>query len=41
MEARGNETHGDEEAKQRHEEMGFHEGWGQVLEQLIAYAKAL
>jgi uncharacterized protein YndB with AHSA1/START domain len=48
MEARGNKTHykvvavhRDEEAKQRHEEMGFHEGWGQVLEQLIAYAKVL
>jgi uncharacterized protein YndB with AHSA1/START domain len=33
--------HGDEAARKRHEEMGFHAGWGQVLDQLVAYAKKM
>lgn len=31
--------HRDETTRQKHEEMGFHEGWGQVLDQLVAYIK--
>jgi uncharacterized protein YndB with AHSA1/START domain len=31
--------HKDEAARQRHEEMGFHTGWGTALDQLVAYAK--
>lgn len=31
--------HKDQAGRQQHEEMGFHEGWGQVLEQLVALAK--
>ncbi len=27
--------------RKRHEEMGFHEGWGTVLDQLVAYAKTM
>lgn len=27
--------------RQKHEEMGFHEGWGTALDQLVAYAKSL
>lgn len=30
--------HRDEATRKRHQEMGFHEGWGQVLDQLVAYA---
>jgi uncharacterized protein YndB with AHSA1/START domain len=33
--------HRDEEIRKRHEEMGFHEGWGQVLDQLIEYTKTM
>ncbi|MBI1358385.1 MAG: polyketide cyclase [Acidobacteria bacterium] len=33
--------HGDEAGRQRHEEMGFHDGWGAVTTQLEALAKAL
>ena len=33
--------HGDADIRKRHEEMGFHEGWGQALEQLVALAKTL
>jgi uncharacterized protein YndB with AHSA1/START domain len=33
--------HRDPEGRKKHEEMGFHEGWGTVLDQLVAYAKAL
>ena len=28
--------HRDEATRQRHEEMGFHQGWGQTLDQLVA-----
>lgn len=31
--------HRDEASRQKHEEMGFHEGWGQVLDQMVAYIK--
>ena len=33
--------HRDEAERKRHEEMGFHAGWGQVLDQLVAYAKTI
>jgi uncharacterized protein YndB with AHSA1/START domain len=33
--------HRDEAGRKKHEEMGIHEGWGQVLEQLVAYVKSL
>lgn len=33
--------HRDEEGCNRHAEMGFHDGWGAALDQLVAYAKAL
>ena len=28
--------HGDEEGRKEHEKMGFHEGWGKALDQLVA-----
>ena len=31
--------HGNEETRKKHEEMGFHEGWGTVLTQLVDYIK--
>jgi uncharacterized protein YndB with AHSA1/START domain len=33
--------HADEATRKKHEEMGFHEGWGQTLDQLVALAKTL
>ena len=33
--------HGNEAACQAHREMGFHEGWGKALDQLVAYMKGL
>lgn len=33
--------HKDEAAKKQHEEMGFHQGWGTALDQLVALAKGL
>lgn len=33
--------HHDEAARQSHEEMGFHSGWGTALDQLVALAKSL
>jgi len=33
------EVHRDPAGRQRHEEMGFHEGWGTVLDQLVEYAQ--
>ena len=33
--------HGDEEARRKHAEMGFHDGWGKALDQLVAVAKKL
>jgi uncharacterized protein YndB with AHSA1/START domain len=31
--------HGEEAARKRHEEMGFHTGWGTVLDQMVAVIK--
>lgn len=31
--------HGNESTRQRHEEMGFHEGWSQTLDQMVALVK--
>ena len=33
--------HRSEDTRQKHEAMGFHEGWGQVFDQLVEYAGAL
>lgn len=33
--------HSDEEGRKKHEEMGFHEGWGKALEQLVALVKTM
>ncbi len=33
--------HGDEATTKRHEEMGFHQGWGAALDQLVALVKTL
>jgi uncharacterized protein YndB with AHSA1/START domain len=33
--------HGDEAARVKHEQMGFHQGWSKALDQLVAMAKAL
>ena len=48
MEPRGSGTaytaiamHKDEEIRKQHEDMGFQEGWGQVLDQLVAYIKTM
>ncbi len=48
LEARGKSTkytaiaiHGDEATSKRHEEMGFHQGWGKALDQLVALVKNL
>ncbi|WP_447983890.1 SRPBCC family protein [Nitrospira sp. Nam74] len=32
--------HKDEAGRKQHEEMGFHEGWGKALDQLVAHMKA-
>jgi uncharacterized protein YndB with AHSA1/START domain len=32
---RATALHKDEETKKKHEEMGFHEGWGKALDQLV------
>lgn len=34
-------VHGDEAACKKHETLGFYEGWGATLDQLVALAKAL
>jgi uncharacterized protein YndB with AHSA1/START domain len=31
--------HADEAGRKSHEEMGFHDGWGKALEQLVAYSR--
>jgi uncharacterized protein YndB with AHSA1/START domain len=31
--------HGNEEARKKHEQMGFHSGWGKALDQLVAVAR--
>jgi flagellar motor protein MotB len=33
--------HNSEASRKKHEEMGFHEGWGTVADQLVAYMKSL
>lgn len=33
--------HRDEAGRQRHEEMGFREGWGKALDQLVVHARSL
>ena len=33
--------HRDEADRKRHEELGFHDGWGTVLDQLVEYAKTM
>lgn len=33
--------HGDEEGRRKHEEMGFHEGWGQALDQLVESVRGM
>jgi uncharacterized protein YndB with AHSA1/START domain len=32
--------HGNEEARKSHEEMGFYDGWGTVVTQMVEYIKA-
>jgi uncharacterized protein YndB with AHSA1/START domain len=34
-------VHRDEATRRKHEEMGFHQGWGQALDQLVEYAQEL
>jgi uncharacterized protein YndB with AHSA1/START domain len=36
---RATAVHKDEETRKKHEDMGFHEGWGAALDQLVEYAK--
>ena len=38
---RATAIHRDEESRRKHEEMGFHTGWGAALDQLVALAKTL
>ncbi len=33
--------HAEEDGRKQHEEMGFHDGWGTALDQLVAYMKSL
>jgi uncharacterized protein YndB with AHSA1/START domain len=33
--------HGDEESAKKHLDMGFHEGWGKALDQLVTLAKSM
>ena len=33
--------HPTKEIREQHEQMGFHEGWGIVLDQLVGYVKGL
>jgi uncharacterized protein YndB with AHSA1/START domain len=33
--------HGEEAGRRKHEEMGFHEGWGKALDQLVAVVKRM
>ena len=48
LEPHGNATkysalviHGDVDGRRKHEEMGFHEGWGKALDQLVAMVKKM
>lgn len=38
---RATALHRDEDGRRKHEEMGFHHGWGTVLDQMVAYIKAM
>lgn len=33
--------HGDEEGRRNHERLGFHDGWGTALDQLVAHAHTM
>jgi uncharacterized protein YndB with AHSA1/START domain len=33
--------HRDPAGRKQHEDMGFHQGWGQCLDQLVAYSKTM
>jgi uncharacterized protein YndB with AHSA1/START domain len=33
-------VHADEAGRETHEQMGFHDGWGTVVDQMVAYIKA-
>jgi uncharacterized protein YndB with AHSA1/START domain len=33
--------HKDEEDRRKHEQMGFHDGWGKALDQLVDVAKKM
>ena len=33
--------HKDEDSRKKHDDMGFHDGWGTALEQLVAHAKTM
>ena len=33
--------HGNEASRKKHEDMGFHNGWGKALDQLVAYSKKM
>jgi uncharacterized protein YndB with AHSA1/START domain len=33
--------HGEEQDRKKHEEMGFHDGWGKALDQLVAVVKKM
>lgn len=37
---RATAIHGSEAGRKQHEEMGFHDGWGTVLTQMVEYIKA-
>jgi uncharacterized protein YndB with AHSA1/START domain len=48
LESQGSKTkytaivlHADPEGRRKHEEMGFHEGWGTALDQLVAHMQAV
>ena len=48
LEAQGKETkytalvmHKDEDSRKKHADMGFHDGWGTALDQLVAHVKTL
>lgn len=34
-------VHRDEETRKKHADMGFHDGWGKALDQLVALAKTI
>ena len=38
---RATAIHRDEEGRKKHEDMGFHNGWGTVLDQLVVYSKKM